>query len=63
MTSYEIDDESTLPFGMLNNDFNFPIIINDETWVNCSQYIYVNCIQYILNHNSILHHHKKNIST
>ena len=58
-TTYEIDDESALPFGMLNNDFNFSIKIEGETWVNCSQYIYVNCIRYILNHNSVLHHHQK----
>jgi len=57
---YVIDDENTLPFGMLNNDFNFPFKINNESWSNCSQYIYVNCLLYVLNHNdSYFNHHKE----
>ena len=57
---YVIDDENTLPFGMLNNDFNFPFKINNENWSNCSQYIYVNCLLYVLNHNdTYFNHHKE----
>ena len=55
MNSYVIDHENSLPFGMLNNNFNFPLKINEQKWSNCSQYIYVNCIQHVLNHNTYFH--------
>ena len=59
VTYYTIDDENNLPFGMLNNNFNFPFQINNQTWSNCSQYIYVNCLQYVLNYNTYFTHHKE----
>ena len=59
VTYYTIDDENTLPFGMLNNNFNFTFTINNQTWSNCSQYIYVNCLQYVLNCNTYFTHHKE----
>jgi hypothetical protein len=58
-SSYTIDAENRLPFGMLNNNFTYPMKINHEIWSNCSQYIYVNCINYILEQNSFLAHHKE----
>lgn len=57
--SYTIDAENRLPFGMLNNNFTYPMKINNEIWSNCSQYIYFNCINYILEQNSFLAHHKE----
>lgn len=61
MTTYDIDDddENNLPFGMLSNNFNFPLTINNEVWSNCSQYIYVNCLHYVLNQSTFLNHRKE----
>ena len=56
MTHYIIDHEDTLPFGILNNNFNYDFKLNNETWRNCSQYIYVNCLRYILNYNVFFSH-------
>ena len=56
MTHYIIDHEDTLPFGILNNNFNNDFRLNNETWRNCSQYIYVNCLRYILNFNVFFSH-------
>ena len=56
MTHYIIDHEDTLPFGILNNNFNNDFRLNNETWRNCSQYIYVNCLRYILNYNVFFSH-------
>ena len=57
-TSYVIDDENMLPFGMLNNNFNFEFELNGEVWRNCSQYIYVNSLKYVLNYNTFFNHRK-----
>lgn len=61
MTTYDIDedDENNLPFGMLSNNFNFDMSINNESWSNCSQYIYVNCLHYVLNQSTFLNHRKE----
>lgn len=58
-TPYVIDEQDVLPFGILNNNFNFNLVINNETWRNCSQYIYINCLVYILNHISLLSHREE----
>lgn len=57
--TYSIDAPDRLPFGMLNNDFTYPMEINNELWSSCSQYIYVNCLSYILQENSFLNHHRE----
>ena len=59
MTHYIIDHEDTLPFGILNNNFNYDFKLNNETWRNCSQYIYVNCLRYILNYNVFFSHREE----
>jgi hypothetical protein len=59
MTIYVIDNEDRLPFGILNNNFNYDLCINKTTYRNCSHYIYSNCILYILSHNTILSHQEE----
>ena len=57
-TSYVIDDENMLPFGMLNNNFDFEFKLGEENWSNCSQYIYVNALKYVLNYNTFFNYRK-----
>ena len=44
MSSIRIYNPEELPFGLLSNNFNYKMLVDDEEWDNVSQYIYTNLI-------------------
>ena len=42
--SIRIYNPEELPFGLLSNNFEYKMIIDDEEWLNITQYIYTNLI-------------------
>ena len=44
MSSIRIFNPQELPFGLLSNNFNLKMVVDDEEWENVSQYIYTKLI-------------------